>query len=227
MPNPHLREFLGQYARTRLSDARDAARAALASLRFQPGELTQQQFIRYALYEHLRATLAARLPAGGEGLEVLEVGGSNGVVAAMLPRARYEVAPPFPEVDVQDLSRYPTDRYDVVVVDNVLEHVPQPERAVAEIRRILRHGGVCICFTPFLVRVHNFPGDYWRFTDAGLRRLFADFAEVDVEGWGNRFTLRTTLRHGWLSARNTRRLLKVALWNDPDWPIEYLTLASK
>ena len=227
MPSPHLREFLREYTRTRFSDARDAARAVLASLRFQPRELTQQHFIRYALYEHLRGRLAARLPAGGDGLDVLEIGGSNGVVAAMLSRARYQVAPPFPEVDVQDLSRYPADRYDVIVVDNVLEHVPRPERAVAEIHRVLRRGGLCICLTPFLVRVHDFPGDYWRFTDAGLRRLFAEFSEIEVEGWGNRFTLRTTLRHGWLSARNTRRLLKVALWNDPDWPIEYLTLAWK
>jgi SAM-dependent methyltransferase len=227
MPNTHLRDFARQYADALLSDARDAARALLASVRFEPGQLRQQQFLRYALYERLRVQLTARLPPGGRELRVLELGGSNGVVALMLPHVRYEVAPNWPEVDVQDLAAYAAGAYDAVVIDNVLEHVPRPERAVEEIRRILRDGGLCICLTPFMVRVHDYPGDYWRFTEAGLRHLFERYAGVEVEGWGNRFTLRTTLRHGWLSARNTRRLLKVALWNDPDWPIEYLTLAVK
>jgi len=225
--NPHLREFARDYLRTRLSDARDGARAVLASLRFDPGELRQAQFIRYALYEHLRTQLATRFPADGPPPRVLELGGSNGTIAGMLPRASYEVAPNWPEVDVQDLARYPADGYDVVVIDNVLEHVPQPERAVAEIHRVLRPGGTCICLTPFLIRVHAYPGDYWRFTAEGLRELFKRYGAVEVEGWGNRFTLATILRHGWLSARNTRRLFKVALWNDPEWPIEYLTLATK
>lgn len=225
--NPHLLEFARGYALTRLSDARDRARAVLASLRFDPGELRQAQFIRYALYQRLREQLSARFPGDALAPRVLELGGSNGSIATMLPQAVYEVAPNWPEVDVQDLSRYPSDHYDAVVIDNVLEHVPQPARAVAEIHRVLRAGGTCICLTPFLIRVHAYPGDYWRFTAEGLRELFKGYGAVEVEGWGNRFTLETILRHGWLSARNTKRLLRVALWNDPDWPIEYLTLATK
>jgi SAM-dependent methyltransferase len=223
---PHWREFLLQYGAALLADARDGTRALLASLRFDPEELRDAQFLRYALYRCLREELRARL-GSLPSPRVLELGGSNGTISAMLPRARYEVAPNWPEVDVQDLSAFAAGAYDAVVLDNILEHVQQPERAVLEVHRILRGGGLCICLTPFLIRVHDYPGDYWRFTDAGLRELFKAYDEVNVTPWGNRFTLKTILRHGWLSARNTKRLLKVALWNDPDWPIEYLTLATK
>jgi SAM-dependent methyltransferase len=53
---------------------------------------------------------------------------------------------------------------DVVVSNDVLEHVPEPERAVAEMRRVLRPGGTALCTFPFLdqaetrVRARRRPG---------------------------------------------------------------------
>jgi SAM-dependent methyltransferase len=174
------------------------------------------QFIRYASYRHIESWVARRFPSGTGRLNIVEFGGSNGAVARLFPGSAYTVAPNWPQVDLQDLSGYETDRYDVVVVDNVLEHVPEPGAAVENLRRVLRPGGSCIALTPFMVRVHGSPDDFVRYTDAGLRRLFRRFAEVEVFGWGNRFTLETTMRWGWISTRRTRRLLRVALWNEPD-----------
>lgn len=59
---------------------------------------------------------------------------------------------------------------DVVTLLDVLEHLGEPERAVAEVRRILRPGGVCLIHVPFLYPLHDEPYDYSRWTHHGLAR---------------------------------------------------------
>ena len=80
------------------------------------------------------------------------------------------------------------DQYDVVIADNVLEHVADPVTAVRTLHALCRPGGLVIIVTPFLYLVHESPGDYWRFTPDGLARLIehAGFEDVTVESWGNR-----------------------------------------
>ena len=50
---------------------------------------------------------------------------------------------------VQDMFRLPyaEESFDVVIVSNALHIVPQPEKALAEIRRVLKDGGVFIAPT--------------------------------------------------------------------------------
>ena len=50
---------------------------------------------------------------------------------------------------VQDMFRLPyaNQSFDVVIVSNALHIVPQPEKALAEIRRVLKDGGVLIAPT--------------------------------------------------------------------------------
>ncbi|SIR28390.1 Methyltransferase domain-containing protein [Aromatoleum tolulyticum] len=62
---------------------------------------------------------------------------------------------------------------DVVVLLDVLEHLPDPALAVAEAARILREGGRCLVHVPFLYPLHDEPHDYQRWTRYGLERLFA------------------------------------------------------
>jgi SAM-dependent methyltransferase len=84
------------------------------------------------------------------------------------------------------------DRFDVVICEQVLEHVTDPWRAVANLKELCEPGGHVIVSTPFLVRVHELPAydmrDYWRFTPRGLRTLLESAGlEVDeVSSWGNR-----------------------------------------
>jgi SAM-dependent methyltransferase len=201
-------------------------RAAIASMWFAPGRLVDQQFLRYVHYRAIERVLRDRY-GDGAGIRAIEFGSSNEIVRRALSGWTYEIAPNYPAVDVHDLSAYGTSVYDVVVLDQVVEHVRDPRRVVSEVHRILRDGGVCIATTPFLIEVHGSPDDFWRFTASGLRELFAGFSSISVDGWGNRFTVNTIARYGWLSCRYTRRLLAVALWNEPEWPIDFLTIAVK
>ena len=87
--------------------------------------------------------------------------------------------------DVQNME-LPSDRYDTVFCRHVLEHVPYPGRAMTELHRVLKPGGVAIVTVPHLAYLHNEPHDYYRFTEHGVRTLLgeAEFDEVTVEPVG-------------------------------------------
>jgi len=75
---------------------------------------------------------------------------------------------------------------DVVVCSELLEHLADPDSALAEIARVLRPGGVLILSTPFLYRLHGDPQDFQRLTDVRLRamldRLKFDIIELRRQG---------------------------------------------
>jgi SAM-dependent methyltransferase len=96
-----------------------------------------------------------------------------------------------PEFDLLDPEEG-VGEFDVVICEQVLEHVEDPWRAAENLRGLCVPGGWAIVSTPFLVRVHEEPlygmKDYWRFTPRGLRVLLERAGlEVDeVRSWGNR-----------------------------------------
>ncbi len=51
---------------------------------------------------------------------------------------------------------------------DVLEHLPDPERCLAEIYRILKPGGSLTIQVPFLYPIHDAPLDFHRWTQFGL-----------------------------------------------------------
>jgi SAM-dependent methyltransferase len=130
----------------------------------------------------------------------------------------------YPEFDVCAPLEDPR-RYDVVICEQVLEHVPDPWAAVSNLRAMCTPGGHLIVSTPFLVRVHELPlfamGDYWRFTPRGLRTLL-ESAGLDVEtvdSWGNRACVignfgRWAARRPWHTMRN-----------EPDFPVQVWAFA--
>ncbi len=67
----------------------------------------------------------------------------------------------------------PDASVDTVLCTQVLEHVDDPARALAEMARVLRPGGALILTVPQYWPLHEEPYDFFRYTELGLRKLFA------------------------------------------------------
>ena len=95
------------------------------------------------------------------------------------------------ELPVEDAS------FDLVLCTQVLEHSDDPAQAVRELRRVTAPGGRVLASTHGTQVYHPSPVDYWRWTHAGLNRLFqqnADWESVDIRpGAGTATTLAMLL----------------------------------
>lgn len=69
---------------------------------------------------------------------------------------------------------------DVVINIAVLEHVPNPEKVMGEIYRILKKGGIVYTYFPFMQPYHASPFDFSRRTIEGLKILHKDFEIKEI-----------------------------------------------
>jgi SAM-dependent methyltransferase len=79
--------------------------------------------------------------------------------------------------DAHDLP-FADGSFDAVVIQAVLEAVPDVERVAAEVHRVLAPGGIVYSEAPFIQQVHDGAYDFNRFTHLGHRRLWRSFDEL-------------------------------------------------
>lgn len=85
-----------------------------------------------------------------------------------------------------DSLPYDNQQFDTVILLNVLEHIFNFSHLMKETHRITKVGGKMIGFTPFLMRYHGDPHDYFRYTDEALEKILtqAGWGSVEVEPVG-------------------------------------------
>jgi len=116
---------------------------------------------------------------------------------------------------------------DSVVLQAVLEHVPEPERVIAEATRVLKPGGFIYVEVPFLQGFHADPHDYQRYTLEGLRRRLSAFREADAGVSAGPFSALVWLLRDLVSSWTTRPILFALLRFTAAWllaPLRYLDL---
>jgi SAM-dependent methyltransferase len=90
--------------------------------------------------------------------------------------------------DVQSIPQR-DDSYDAVLCIQVLQFMPDPQKAINELYRILRPGGSLFLSAPQGWGVHSPPYHFFNFTCYGLERLFktAGFEIVSIQPRGGMF----------------------------------------
>lgn len=88
-----------------------------------------------------------------------------------------DVANPAAELEgtVEEIP-VPDGSFDLVLCTQTLEHAEDPAGAVRELRRVVAPGGRVLASTHGVQVYHPNPDDYWRWTHAGLERLFRENA---------------------------------------------------
>src|SRR4051812_2681152 len=66
-----------------------------------------------------------------------------------------------------------------------LEHVEDPLSACRELARVVAPGGICLVSTPFLLGIHGYPNDFFRYTPEALRSLLGGFDAAWAAGVGD------------------------------------------
>ena len=172
----------------------------------------------------LNDAIAAHLDAlGPERLSAAEISGNSHADRAW----REYTSLMYPEFDLLQPVAEPA-RFDVVICEQVLEHVPDPFLAASNLRELCVPGGHVIVSTPFLVRVHELQAlhdmkDYWRFTPRGLRTVL-ERGGLEVDGawsWGNRDCVTGNF-DSWPAFRWWH-----SLRNEPDLPVQVWAFARR
>ncbi len=148
-------------------------------LRRNPPRSSSTYAVRAPLAEWLRREAAAR-PGP---FRVLDVGcGVKPYYPFFKPHASEYVGVDVvdnPAADLQGaVESLPVEdgRFDLVLCIQVLEHADDPAQAVRELRRVVAPGGRVLASTHGVQVYHPAPVDLWRWTHAGLDRLFRDNA---------------------------------------------------
>ncbi|MFN8405851.1 MAG: class I SAM-dependent methyltransferase [Sphingobacteriaceae bacterium] len=87
-----------------------------------------------------------------------------GVDLAINPKATHLI-------NFDSKTTLPDNYADIVLSNQVLEHVDSPQGYLQEAMRILKPGGYILLTTHGYWYYHPTPNDYWRWTSAGLKKI--------------------------------------------------------
>lgn len=179
------------YVRTQEDNLMASQRRSISTSAGMPGVPKRvsrrlRRFVRDCSHEHRSIfefvqSAAASLPAS---TRVLDAGAGDTPYRELFEHCTYITADfaathyhKFRKINVVcDLASLPIrdQAFDTVVNTQVLEHVPEPGRVLAEFRRVLTPGGQLFLTVPLIWEVHEHPYDFYRFTPYSINRLLVN-----------------------------------------------------
>lgn len=124
----------------------------------------------------------------------------------------------YPEFDICEGTL--DQKFDLIIADQVWEHLKWPYRATRNVLDMLRPGGYFLNTTPFLIRVHDIPIDCSRWTENGMRYFLTEcgfpFDDIQTWSWGNRACVKGNFkrwaRRGWFRSLKNEANYPVSIW---------------
>jgi SAM-dependent methyltransferase len=155
-----------------------------------------------------------------ERLDVLEI---SGVGWHDLARFKSYRSARYPGLDI--CSQKLHDQFDLIIAEQVFEHLAYPQRAARNCLAMLRPGGHLLITVPFLIKVHPSPLDCTRWTAEGLRYMLEDCGfyldRIIVGSWGNRACVAANFEE-WPDYNPELH----SLINEPEFPLVTWALAQ-
>lgn len=134
---------------------------------------------------------------------------------------------------IADATSIPVEdgSYDTVIMGEILEHLPDPMKALKEARRILKSGGTLLATVPFMAGIHGDPHDYGRYTETFWQKAAEDLGLkiLEIERQGTIFAVfALMIQHLFLSQGVSWRpiqnpLVSFLMWLDRRTESEALT----
>lgn len=77
--------------------------------------------------------------------------------------------------------------FDLVLIVEVLEHIPKYEEALDNVYQLLKPGGLLVGTTPWSTPLHDKPFDFFRYTSYQIEKMLksAQFKDIKIESRGN------------------------------------------
>lgn len=137
--------------------------------------------------------------------------------------ARYQTA----DYPAYDVCAGPLEQtFDLIIAEQVFEHLLYPYRAGRHVHDMLRPGGWFLISVPFLVKVHGYPIDCTRWTELGLKHFLHEcgfpLASIKTASWGNRDCIVANFTK-WVVYEPSLH----DLTNEPDFPYHVWALAQR
>lgn len=173
-------------------------------------------WVRYVMDRVVSDYIASLRP---ENLSALEISGTSHQQDGWMKYESWN----YPDFDICSELAGDEPEFEVVLAEQVLEHVIDPVRALRNMVELCRPSGYVIVTTPFLIKKHEIPKDYWRFTEDGMRALLerAGLIEEVVGSWGNRYVVVGNFN------RWARRMRWHTLRNEPNFPVVVWAVGRK
>ncbi|MHB8095702.1 MAG: methyltransferase domain-containing protein [Candidatus Aminicenantales bacterium] len=189
------------------------ARASLLGSRLGP----DRQWCRIVMNRETEKLIAA---LDTKRLDALEVSGNRWQSAPF--RSYRSVS--YPEFDA--CSPPSGMSADLVIAEQVFEHLLWPYRAGKAIYDLLRPEGFLLVTTPFLIKIHDAPVDCSRWTETGIKYFLAEcgfpLGKIRTGSWGNRKCVASNFRR-WTPFIKGIHCLE----NEPEFPMVVWALAGK
>lgn len=141
---------------------------------------------RQGLYEFLNPQFS-KIKSGEKVLTVGAGGEVNKLLYEYAEKADFKVTSFDIDEDREpdilgDLHSYDfgENRFDTIVLSEVLEHLHSPHLGIQNVHRSLKPGGRLILTTPFIFPIHDRPYDFYRYTKYGLEHLLSGFEDVEI-----------------------------------------------